>query len=71
MQKEAKDLSTSLNIKIPLEETDTLELVDNLEITDAFKKQHLIPYLSSLWESLSSRAWSPEQGIQRFVFLEA
>ncbi len=62
-------MTMSVNIKLPAaEESDTLELVDNLEITDAFKKQYLAPYLSSLWESLAGRTWNPDQGIQKFAF---
>jgi len=71
MEKEEPTLNSNLTIKIPLkEEGDKLELVDNLEITESYKKTYLIPYLSTLWDSLSSRTWKPEQGLHRFAFTE-
>ena len=69
MEKEAPNLNSNVNIEIPFE-SDTLKLVDNLEISDSFKKQLLTPYLASLWESLASRSWSPDQGLSRFAFTE-
>ncbi len=70
--KDTASLNPNVNIRIPIQEAGsaTLEIVDNLEVTDTFKKQYLIPYLSSLWESLANRTWHPEQGLHRFTLVE-
>ena len=69
-KKDCATFNPSLTIKLLPEETDKFELIDYMEITESFKKTYLIPYLSSLWESLSSRSLLSKQGIPRFAFIE-
>lgn len=63
-------LNPAVNLKISAEQTDKLELIDNLEISAVFKSQNLIPYLTSLWESLSARSLNPQEGLPKFAFTE-
>ena len=69
-EKACPTFNPSVTIKLLPEETDKFELVDYMEITESFKKTYLVPYLTSLWESLSSRSLHPVQGIPRFAFIE-
>ena len=70
MEAEHLGLNASVNLKISAEQSDKLELIDNLEINPAFKKQYLIPYLNSLWESLSARSIKSIEGLPQFAFIE-
>lgn len=63
-------LNHSVNLKISPEQSDRLEMIDNLEISAAFKSSHLIPYLSSLWESLVVRSKNSQEGLPKFVFTD-
>ena len=72
--KEAKSdspsINLSINLKLSTEETNKLELVHSAEITEKFKQEYLVPYLSSLWESLASRSLHLDEGVPRFAFIE-
>lgn len=70
MEPETTGLNPSVNLKMSADQSDKLELIDNLEINSIFKKQYLIPYLNSLWESLSARALKSQGGLPQFAFLE-
>ncbi len=59
-----------LNIRLSLENDDTIELIDNTELTDAFKRDVLSPYLRHLYDDLASRSLHPASGIPKNTFLE-
>ena len=63
-------INLSINLKVSSEEGSKLELVHSLEITEEFRREYLVPYLSSLWESLASRSLHLGEGVPRFAFLE-
>jgi hypothetical protein len=63
-------LNADVNMKINLENPETIEIVDNLDITEKFKDQVLIPYLSSLWTSLTMKSSDQTKGVYRPHFIE-
>ena len=74
MEPETKEtkiaLDPAVNIKIRGEDMCQLELIDNLELTEEVKEQHLIPYLSALWEDLVSRSSNSAKGVRKYVFVD-
>ena len=59
-----------LNIRMSLENDDTIEFLDNTEMPENFKKDILTPYLRHLYDDLVSRVANPSIGISKTVFLE-
>ncbi len=73
MQSSSNDqaaLNPAVNLKIKAGEVLQLELVDNLGLTQKFKEQHLMPYLSALWEDLASRYEHSPKGVLKHLFIE-
>jgi hypothetical protein len=60
----------SLNIRLDSENTETIEVVDDTDLTDKFKKSILSSYLSDLYDDLVSRTDNPKMGISKTTFLE-
>ena len=60
----------SLNIRINAEQDDIIELLDNCEIPENFKKDVLIPYLKHLYNDLTNRNPNPGLGIPKSDFLK-
>lgn len=60
----------SLSLRLDLENTEKIEVVDDTDLTDKFKKTILSPYLSDLYEDLVSRTDNPKMGIPKTTFLE-
>ena len=65
----ANTINADVNMKLNPDNANTIDLVDNLDITDKFKEQVLIPYLQTLWESLTAKSSSTGKGIARFAFI--
>ncbi len=63
-------LKPGLNIRINLENVDTIEVIDNTELPENFKKDILSPYLRHLYDDLASRGANPAVGIPKTTFLE-
>ncbi len=47
-----------------------IEVVDNLEINEEFKKAHLQPYLEQIYESILLRTRTRSKGIPSYAFSE-
>ena len=58
------------NIRLDLTNTETIEVLDDTELTDNFKKNILSPYLRTLYEDLISRTDNPKMGVSKTTFLE-
>ena len=59
-----------LNIRISLENQDTVEMLDDIDLPEDFKQTVLESYLKHLFEDLASRSVSPSLGISKNTFLE-
>ena len=59
-----------LNIKFSAQNENTIEILDDIELSEEFKESVLNSYLNHLFEDLSSRNTSPGSGISRGTFLE-
>ena len=59
-----------LNIRLNMKNADTIEVLDDIELTDNFKKSILSPYLRNLYDDLVSRTENPQMGISKTTFLE-
>jgi hypothetical protein len=60
----------TLNVRLSLENDDTVELIDDTELPEGFKRDVLSPYLRHLYDDLASRGSQPEAGINKTTFLE-
>jgi len=60
----------SLNICLDLQNTEKIEVVDDTDLTDKFKKSILSSYLSDLYDDLVNRTDNPKMGISKTTFLE-
>ena len=59
-----------LNIRLSLENDETIEILDDTELPESFKRDVLSPYLRHLYDDLSSRGTHPSSGITKQAFLE-
>ena len=59
-----------LNIRLDMKNADTIEVLDDIELTDHFKKSILSPYLRNLYDDLVGRTENPQMGISKTTFLE-
>lgn len=59
-----------LNIKFSTENESTIEILDDIELSEEFKESVLNSYLNHLFEDLSSRNISPGSGISQATFLD-
>jgi len=60
----------ALNIRLSLENSETIELLDTTEFPESFKKDVLVPYLKHVYEDLSSRSSNPNIGIPKSIFID-
>lgn len=60
----------TLTIHLDLENTEQIEVVDDTELTEEFKKTILSPYLTNLYDALVSRTSNAKMGITKAIFLE-
>jgi len=60
----------SLNICLDLQNAEKIEVVDDADLTDKFKKSILSSYLSDLYDDLVNRTDNPKMGISKTTFLE-
>ena len=61
---------SSLNIRINLEQSEIIEILDNTEFSETFNKEISTPYLESLYEDLITRGSSSITGISKMTFLD-
>ena len=59
-----------LNIRIDPDNEDTIEMLDDSEFPEGFKRDVLSPYLRHLYDDLAGRGAHPEVGIPKATFLE-
>ena len=70
MEKKSIVINASIMMKVGLNDPYRIELVDNLALTPAIKAKLLLPYLSSLFDSLTLRAEKPQSGVPRYALNE-
>jgi hypothetical protein len=64
-----KESKPGLNVRISLSDTKTIELLDEMELTEEYKRDVLQPYLKHLYEDLTLRSDSA-CGISKSIFLD-
>ena len=70
MEKSYTAFNASLFLKASATDPYRVELQDNMVVTPTLKSTLLVPYLSSLFESLLLRAVKPQSGIPRYAVNE-
>ena len=64
------DKKPGLNIRIDPDNEDTIEMLDDSEFPEGFKREVLSPYLRHLYDDLAERGTHPEAGIPKATFLD-
>ena len=65
-----ENVQSGLNIRISLENDDTIEFIDNIDLPEEYKKETLYPYLKDIYRDLSQRGENPNQGIEKAILVE-
>ena len=70
MKKELPTINNSVFLKVSMSNPSKVEIVDSLVITQVVKDELLMPYLASLFNSLTMRSDKPQLGVPRFALNE-
>jgi hypothetical protein len=62
------DIKSGFYVK-PDAESESIEIVENFEMTNEFKQLVCLPYFKDLYKDLASRGESPQKGITKVSFL--
>lgn len=70
MKKDLPFINNSVFLKVSMSNPSKVEIVDGLVVTKVVKDELLLPYLSSLYNSLTLRSDKPQLGVPRFALNE-
>lgn len=70
MEKKSLVINASIMLKVALSDPYRVEFVDQLVITPVIKTKVLLPYLDSLFDSLTLRAEKPQSLVPRYALNE-
>jgi hypothetical protein len=65
-----EELPSGLHIRISVDNEDTIEFIDNIDLPEEYKKETLYPYLKHLYQDLAQRGSDPSKGIEKAVLVE-
>ncbi len=70
MKRKVSQISHLIYLKLTPSNPNKVELVDNLVLTAELRESRLVPFLSSMYDSLLLRAEKPHLGIPRYALNE-